>query len=126
MFSTADLANMKSCQSNHCMDECKIQARVQTKNDMNEQVESWPVDGAAIVCGFDPRPGSERHGNDKTIVNYDATLRMPYASVPTPTARIKITKRHDVAEGVPIVYDIVSPIQKGPSGIRIMLKKIET
>ena len=125
-FSTADLTNMRECQALHMMDECKIQAVVQTKNTMNELVETWPVDGAAIDCGLDPRPGLERHETDKSIINYDATLRMPYASVPTPNDRIKITKRYGTALGVPLVYDIVGPIQQGPSGIRILLKKIET
>ena len=126
MFNTADLLNMKSCQDSHMMDECKIQARVETANTYGELVETWPADGAAIVCGLDPRPGSERHGVDQTILNYDATLRMPYASTPDPVDRIKITKRFGTALGAALVYNIVGPIQQGASGIRILLKRIET
>lgn len=126
MFSAADLANMQECQEDHMMDECKIQACVQTADTYGELVETWPVDGSAIDCGLDMRPGAERHGTEKTILEYDATLRMPQGTVTSARDRIKVTKRYGTAEGVPIVYSIVGVTQKGPSGIRLLLKRIET
>lgn len=125
-FSSTDLAGMQACQEAHMMDTCKIQAYVQTKNSMRELVETWPVDGAATPCGLDPRPGSERHGADKTILNYDASLRLPYGSVPDPRDRIKITHRFGTALGSPLIYNIVGPVQQLSSGVRILLKRIET
>ena len=89
-------------------------------------VETWPADADAIVCGLDMRPGSERHGMDHTITNYDATIRLPFATAPDIKDRVKVTKRHGTALAVPLVYDIVGPIQKGPSGVRLLLKIIET
>ena len=125
MFDSADLANMRESQEDHMQDECHIQAVVITANSMNEQVESWPADGAALACGLDMRPGSERHGANRVVVNYDATLRLPITATPDEKDRIKVTKRFGETLSTPLVFDIISPIQRGPSGIRIMLKKIE-
>lgn len=124
MFSTADLTNMRAAQDAHMMDTCVIQTCTQTGDTYNQLVETF-ADGAALVCGLDMRPGSERHTIDKTVINYDATVRLPIASAPTPKDRIKVTKRHGTALEVALVYNIVSPIQKGPSGVRLLLKIIE-
>ena len=125
MFVTADLTNMRSCQDAHMMDTCKLQTCTQTADTYNQLVETF-ADGADLVCGLDMRPGSERHTADKTVINYDATVRLPIASAPTPKDRVKVTKRFGEALGVALVYNIVGPIQRGPSGVRLMLKKIET
>ena len=124
-FSAADLTNMKSCQDDHMMDTCKFGTCTQTADTYNQLVETFAY-GDAVICGLDMKPGSERHGVDSTVINYDATLRLPFASAPDPKDRIKVTKRHGVALAADQVYDIVSPIQKGPSGVRLLLKIIET
>ena len=125
MFSTADLTNMRAAQDAHMMDTCVLQAAVQTGDTYNQLVETWPADAAAIVCGLDMKPGIERHGVDNTVINYDATIRLPYATAPDLKDRVKVTKRHGVALAVPLVYNIVGTVQKGPSGVRLLLKKIE-
>ncbi len=126
MFITADLENMRNCNVQHCMDECHLQTCVETGDSFNELVQTWPADGDALKCGLDMRPGSERHGVDKTILSYDATIRLPITSAPAAKDRIKVTKRHGEALGAALVYDIVGTIQKGPSGVRLLLKTIET
>ena len=124
-FSAADLTNMRETQENHMMDTCVIQAYVQTADTFNELVETWPADSAALSCGLDMRPGSERHQTDKTVVNYDATIRIPLTTTPDPRDRLKVTKRHGEALGAPLVYNIIGPVQRGPSGNRLLLKRIE-
>ena len=126
MFSTDDLTGMRAVQTAHMMDTCKFQACVQTADTFNEQVETWPVDGAELTCGLDMRPGSERHGMDKTVLEYDATLRLPLTATPNVKDRVKVTKRFGEALAVALVYDIVGPIQRGPSGVRLLLRRIET
>lgn len=124
-FSAADLTNMRATQDAHMMDTCVVQAYVQTKNTFNELVETWPADSDALSCGLDMRPGSERHGVDKTVLNYDATVRIPLGTTPDPRDRLKVTKRHGEALAVPLVYNIIGPVQRGPSGNRLLLKIIE-
>ena len=124
-FSASDLSNMQSAQEAHMMDTCKRQAVSVTADSMNQQVESWPADGAEIVCGLDMRSGSEKHGKERTIVQYDATLRLPLGTTVNEEDQIKITKRFGTALATPLVYRIVSPIQQGPSGIRLLLRRVE-
>lgn len=126
MFCAADLTNMRSCQDNHMLDTCHLQAVVETADTFNQLVQTWPDDGDALVCGLEMKPGSEKHGVDNTIINYDAILRLPIATAPGVKDRVKVTKRHGEALGAALIYDIVSPIQKGPSGVRLLLKIIET
>ena len=126
MFSGTDLTNMRATQVRHCMDTCVTQACVETADTFGELVQTWPADSAAVVCGLDMRPGAERHGMDKTVLEYDATIRLPITTAPGAKDRVKITKRFDEALVVPLVYDIVGSIQRGPSGIRLLLKRVET
>jgi hypothetical protein len=126
MFSTHDLENMRTTQENHMMDLCVFQACVQTRSTTGALVETWPVDSDASVCGLDMRPGFERDGVEMVVLNYDATLRLPITSTPNAKDRIKITKRFNEVLAVPLVFNIVGPIQRGPSGIRLLLKRIET
>ncbi len=126
MFTAEDLTNFRSAQTEHMMDTCVFQAVVETADTFGELVQTWPADSAAVVCGLDMRPGSERHGVDNVILEYDATLRLPITSTPSVKDKVKITKRFDEALGTALVYEIVGPIQRGPSGIRVLLKRIET
>ena len=126
MFSAHDLENMRTTQEAHMMDTYVFQACVQTRSTTGALVETWPADSAASDCGLDMRPGSERDGVEMVVLTYDATLRLPITSPPNAKDRIKITKRFDENLAVPLVYNIVGPIQRGPSGIRLLLKRIET
>ena len=123
-FSTADLTNMRATQDLHMMDVCKFGTATQTGDTHGQLVETFAY-GADVVCGLDMRPGSERHGVDKTVLEFDATIRLPIASAPDPIDRVKVTKRFGEALGTDLVYNIVGPVQRGPSGIRLLLKIIE-
>ena len=124
MFSAADLLNMRTTQDAHMMDTCKFGACTQTADTHGQLVETFAY-GADVDCGLDMRPGSERHGVDKTVLEFDATIRLPIASVPDPKDRVKVTDRFDEALATDLVFNIVGPIQRGPSGIRLLLKTIE-
>jgi len=125
MFSAADLLNMRTTQDVHMMDTCKFGTATQTADTYNQLVETFAY-GADVACGLDMRPGSERHGVDKTVLEYDATIRLPIASAPDPIDRVKVTERFGEDLAVDLVYNIVGPVQRGPSGIRLLLKIIKT
>ena len=124
-FTTDDLQAMRSCQDLHMLDTAVIQNRVQTVDTFGQMVETYPTDSAAIICGLDMRPGVERHTPDGNTVTYDATIRLPIATVVLTTDRIKITKRFGETLTVPLVYEIMSPLQRGPSGLRFALRRLE-
>ena len=107
------------------MDTCVIQARVQTVDAFGQMVETFPVDSAATICGLDMRPGVERHTSEGNTVQYDATIRLPVGTVIVPTSRVKITERFGETLAVPLVYEVMSPLQQGPSGMRFALRRLE-
>jgi head-tail adaptor len=125
MFSSSELANMRSAQTGHMLDTCLIQTYGRTINSFGEPAETWTDAVGTTACGLDMRPGSETWGADKTVVTYDATLRMPIPTTIDVKDRVKVTKRFDEAITAQ-VYEIYGPIQRGPSGIRLLLKRIET
>lgn len=121
----ADLARMRATQEAHMFDLCTIQRQSHTHNALNEVVEVFTDDTVATRCGLDMRPGSERYGSQMVNLIYDATVRLPIATVITAKDRIKITKRFNETLATALVFYVVGPVQRGPSGIRLMLKRVE-
>lgn len=124
-FTTEDLIEMQATQAGHMLDICKIRARVQTVDTYGEPVETFPVDSQEVECGLDMRPGNERHTSEGNTIIYDATIRLPIDTELEPTERIKVTKRFGQLLETPLIYEVVSPIQRGPSGIRYALRRLE-
>lgn len=125
MFNAADLANFRSAQDDHMMDEGVIGTYTDAEDSFGAKNPTWSYSSTAIKCGLDMRPGSERHTQNMSVVTYDATLRLPIATTIGVKDRFKVTKRYGETLGTPLVYDIAAPIQRGPSGIRLVLKKVE-
>jgi hypothetical protein len=124
MFTTAELTGMRVAQDGHMLDLYIPQVYSRTINSFGEEIATY-ADGVAAICGLDMRPGSERYGRDNTLLEYDATLRLPISVVPDVKDRIKITTRFGETLATALVYEIVGPIQRGPSGIRLLLKRVE-
>ena len=122
-FSQAELDTMRDVQEGHMMDTCMIlHAGEGTKNEFNEDVAGEPTREVSI-CGLDMRPSNMRQTPQMTIIQYDATLRLPISASIKETDRVEITHRFgEPVEG--LVYDVASPIQRGPSGIRVQLRKV--
>lgn len=124
-LSPGELADFRETQTDAMMDSCVLCPRVRTENTKGEQVDTWPDPSPAveIVCGLDMRPGSEVERQTMVVTNWDATLRMPIDTTVDQTYRIKITKRF--SESITAIYfEAAGPVQRGPSGIRIRLKKV--
>ncbi len=125
MLSPNDLTGMRATQTAHMMDTCVLQTCTQTADSFGQMIESF-TDGSAQACGLDMRPGSERRGVDSTVLQYDASVRLAITAAPDAKDRVKVTKRFGETLTTALVYDIVGPIQRGPSGIRLLLRRIET
>jgi hypothetical protein len=123
-FPTGDLARMRQAQDLHMHDQCHVQACVLAADTDGFMANTYPADGPAISCGLDMRPGAERRGVDYTTVEYDATIRLPITVTIDPKDRIKVDKRYG-EDITPLVFGIVGPIQRGPSAIRLLLRRIE-
>jgi hypothetical protein len=124
-FTADELTGMRTAQDGHMMDTYVPQVYSETFGSFRESIITY-TDGAAAICGLDMRPGTERHSSDNTILEYDAIVRLPIGTTPNPRDRIKITKRFGETLATALVFEIVGPIQRGPSGIRLLLKKVAT
>lgn len=89
-------------------------------------VESWPSNSADVSCGLDMRPGSEVRGIDKTVIKWDATVRLPITTTVNIRDKFRVTKRFAESLSTALTFEIVSPIQRGPSGIRLLLRIVNT
>lgn len=124
MFDANELADMRTAQTAHMMDTCKRHVYSRTFDSFGDPVEAWTASSTSTACGLDMKAGNEVDKTTMTTVNYDAILRLPIATILDPKDRIEITKRF--GESItPVIYQIVSPIQRGPSGIRVLLRKVE-
>lgn len=124
-FTASELQYMREVQEGHMMDSCVFQTHAFTADTYNQQVESWTDKAATIDCGLEMRPGSERRNQDMTVLTYDATLRIPIGTTVDVKERVKITKRHGETLSEALIYDIVGTEQRGASGIRLLLRRIE-
>ncbi len=125
MLTSADLANLRAAQVLYMLDTGYVQTYARTFNTMNEPVETWTEAATATACGLDMRPGAERHQADKTVTEYDATLRLPLTVTIDAKDRVRITHRFGEALAVPLIFEVSSPVQRGPSGLRVLLRKVD-
>ena len=122
-FTANDLTAMREAQDGHMLDTGNVQTVTLAIDSFGQQTETYSSNESSIVCGLDMRPGQERHGIEKVIVEYDATVRLPIGTTVSEDDRFRVTKRFGETLATALVFDIVSPIQRGPSGIRLMLRK---
>lgn len=124
-FTGSELAKMREEQESYMQDTAVIQDHARGSADAyGHQSETWTDRASSTVCGVEMKSGSEKDLTDKTLVNYDAIIRLPIGTDIDFKDRIKITKRFSETITA-IVYEIVSPIQRGPSGLRILAKRTE-
>lgn len=125
-FTADQLTNMRATQTGHMLDVGNVQPCSETKDTFGQMVQTYPTNSSDSACGLDMRPGQERHGASNTIVEYDATVRLPITVTVDMRDRFRVTKRFGETLSTALVFDIVAPIQRGPSGIRLLLKRVET
>lgn len=124
-FPTGDLTRMQTAQQYHMHDTCHRAAYGRTFDSYNDEVETWTESSTDIPCGIEQGAGSERLGEQNVVVTYDAVVRLPItqAEVWDVKDRLILTKRYGTSI-TSITYSIVSPIQRGATGIRMLLQKV--
>src|SRR3990172_6250564 len=123
MLDQSQLENMRERKDLSLMDTCHRLVYSETTNDYNEVVKSWTENVTDIKCGLEQKQGEERQADKNVVVSYDAIIRIQLHTVNDIKDKIKITKRFGEAITA-IEYQIVSPIQRGHSGIRLLLKEV--
>lgn len=123
-FSTDELDEMRAAQDGHMMDECVVLVYAEgTRNEFNEDDAATYTAGSALACGLNMQPGSQRHEATMTVIEYDATIRLPIDTALKETDRVQVTKRFGESIDA-LTFDVMAPIQRGPSGLRVFLRKM--
>lgn len=125
MIDSNQIAHFRERQAASLMDTCHRLVHSYTTNDTNEQIDSYAESNTDIPCGLEQLTGSEIRRDKDIIVSYDAKIRLLITQTFEVGDRVKITKRFGETLSTAIIYDIVSPAQRGPSGIRYLLKKVD-
>ena len=125
MLKPSDLLRMQSAQQSHMPDICHRSVYSRTTDDYGSPIESWAEDTTDIPCGINQAAGSEVFGATEMTVEYDATIRLPLSQADVWDAkdRLILTKMFGLVI-TPIVYEVASPVQRGPSAIRLLLRKV--
>ena len=134
MFSPSDISKMRATQVTSLLDLCIIERYTRTINEFGEPISDYVDDGIDAYgdcldggdaieteCGFEPKAGREQEGQDYTKVEHDGIIRLPIETLITAQDRVRIVQRHG-EDIIPVTYEIVSPIQRGISGIRLVVK----
>ena len=124
MLDSNQLSHFRERQAASLVDTCHKLTYSRTFNDLNEPIESWSESNTDLPCGLQQLTGTEQKRQHDTLVSYDAIIRLPLSESWNEKDRIKITKRFGEALTTVITYEIVSPIQRGVSGIRMTLRKL--
>jgi len=127
-LSSEDFTNLRADAESMFLDECALAPRVTVKDGAGEEIpekqehRAW---GSPIRCSFDVRPGSKAFGPDHTLLAYDAGIRMAAGTAIDVHGWVKVVSRYGSAVDDGIVYEIMGPVQDGPSAIRLLLKRVE-
>lgn len=106
------------------MDVCHILTYSRpSSDDYGEPTDTWTDTAIDIPCGLEQQSGEEQQRDKETVVSYDAIIRFSLGIDLDVKDRIKITERFGEAI-TPIIYEVASPQQRGPAGVRYLLKKI--
>lgn len=124
MLNKSQLAHMRERQVLSLMDTCRKLTYSRTLNTYQEPVVAYTEDTVDTPCGLEQKSGQEQGADKNAVVTYDAILRLPITFTIDEKDRVRVTKRYGERLAAPIDYEIVSPQQRGPSGIRLLLKKV--
>lgn len=129
-FTPDELEGMRDEQTGHMLDMCVILTYAEgTLNEFNEADAPTFTESAPVECGLemvsDMRSTARRFNEEMTVIQYDAVLRLPLHTPITEKDHIRIVARFGEMHNT-LDYEIVSPIQRGPSGIRFLMRKVVT
>lgn len=118
-----ELEGLRATQEAAMLDTCVLMSYGETLDSIHHPVPTW-TDGPLSICGLDMTGGSEQRGSQRTLVRWDAKLRLPLDTNIQLKDRVRIVLRFG-RPCAPIVYDVAGPTEQGPSGLVVPLKKTE-
>jgi head-tail adaptor len=120
---TTQLSRMQDANEAAMWDTCRLVTRVTgAVDDYGQPTEMW-AEGVAVACGLDQRSSYEVLRGTQ-VWRFDARLRLPIATELTNADRIKVTHRYGVALTVPLVFEVIGAVRRGPQGLLVEMKTL--
>jgi len=126
-FTSTELSRMRSTQDSAMQDVCRIGAYRESMDGYGNPDTSSPgtlwTYGGEQICGLQHvRPRETQASGDVPLI--DARLRLPIGTAIDERDRIRIERRYGEALPAAQVFEIVGPVQRGPSGLVLGLRLI--
>ena len=122
LFTTDEIDSLRDSAEAHMLDVGRRKILSTSISSIGEEVRSY-ANGSETICGVEMEAGEEKRGVKMTTVVWDAQLRLPVSFVINEKDRFEVTSFR--GEVVTILFEVVSPIQKGISANRVKLQRVE-
>ena len=122
-FTTTQLTRMQSLYTSSLQDVCRIGSYYETEDSYGLPTASYYY-GERQYCGIElVSPKEEQNSGEVPVI--DAVLRLPIDTDIDEHDRIRLIERYNATMDDDIVFEIEGPIRRGPSGIRLALRKVD-
>lgn len=128
VFTETELLRMQATQDGAMQDSCYILRRTMHGPDewgMEKFTWERTTPAAPLACGVDPSAPREAHGSGEVGL-LDVALRLPLTTALAVTDRVELLTRYAVALDPSVLYEIVGPVERGPSGLVLKLRVLTT
>jgi len=123
-FSTTELSRMQSTQEAAMQDTCRVLPYTTSTTDAyGLPVVTYPTSNDPIACGVERMRPRETLASAE-VPQIDVRLRLPIGTSIDERDRIAILTRFGV-DTTDETYEIVGPVRRGPSGLRLELKRVD-
>lgn len=128
IFTDTELARFQAAQEIAMQDTCYLLRRTtHGPDEWGQEKFTWErtTPAAPLACGVDPGGPREAHGSGEVGL-LDVALRLPLATDVAVTDRVELLTRYAVALDPSALYEIVGPVERGPSGLVLKLRVLTT
>ncbi len=124
-FSDDVLTRMQVTQTGLMQDVCML--LVFESDDELQDEYGMPLEeervGDTVACGIDLTRQSEVMRGTEVLVA-DGKARLPYGTVVDGFDGLRVTHRYGVELDEYLDYEIVGPVEQGPSGVRVNIRRV--
>jgi hypothetical protein len=122
-FTATELERMQDTQEAAMQDTGVMLRYSEARDDYNNPYPDYTADENSVVCGLEyTDPDEVQESGEVPMI--DAWLRLPLATAWDTRDRFRVTHRYGVELADPPEFELVGPVQRGPSGLVVGLRSV--
>lgn len=122
-FTDTELERMRAAQEAAMQDRCYVLAYSATADSYGNPTATYTA-GDELTCGLELVSPREAQGTGEVPL-IQAKLRLPITTAIDPRDRIQVTTRYGEALTTAQEFEIVGPVEQGPSGLVLNLRVVD-